>query len=261
LEASLQPAGGIILVVDDDPSVRSLLRKQLELEGYRVELAADGAAALARLEIGGIDLVVLDRRLPDLDGLELCRRVRAGDGGAGLPIIMLTAAVDEAERLAGFTAGVDDYVTKPFSHNELAARIQAVLRRVHGATSIGAGLVTVDERLQIDLDEQDVIVAGERIRLRPTEYRLLHLLVENAGRTLPFETILARVWGPEYRDTVNYVHLYVTYLRQKIEPDPSKPQYILTKRGVGYSFLPVPRQGPSRPLATRTRGAGGAHSR
>ena len=247
----------VVLVVEDDPANRNLLRKQFEVEGYQVAVAADGATGLARLEAGGIDLVVLDRKLPDLDGLELCRRVRTGKRDSDLPVIMLTGAVAEAERLAGFAAGVDDYVTKPFSLGELVARVKAVLRRVPRAGSLPAGLVAVDERLQIDFDAQEAIVDGHRVHLRPTEYRLLYQLVQNAGRTLPFSTILARVWGPEYHVETHYVHLYVTYLRRKIEADPANPRYILTKRGLGYSFRPLPPPPQAAPLLTTSRGSHG----
>jgi two-component system, OmpR family, KDP operon response regulator KdpE len=238
----LQSVSPVLLVVDDDPDVRRLLHRQLAAEGYRVELAADGAAALARLASGDIDLVVLDRGLPDADGLAVCRSVRASERHAGVAIIMLTAAISEAERLAGFEAGVDDYLTKPFSLGELVARITAVLRRMRSMPA-AAALIAVDERLQLDLSEQAVIVAGQRLQLRPTEARLLALLVEHAGHTVSFPDILARVWGPEYRDETHYVHLYVTYLRQKIEPDPSQPRYILSRRGQDYHFCPLPEQG------------------
>lgn len=161
-----------------------------------------------------------------------------------MPIIMLTAAIAEAERLAGFAAGVDDYVAEPFSVGELVARITAVLRRTQGKLPV-AGRLVVDEHLQISLAEREAVVAGERVRLRPTEARLLALLVERAGRTVPYEEILTQVWGPEYRDETHYVHLYVTYLRQKIEPDARCPRYLVSRRGVGYSFAPMPASQPT----------------
>jgi two-component system KDP operon response regulator KdpE len=233
----MQSSALTILVVDDDPGVRSVVQRQLEEDGYAVVLAADGATARDLLERGGISLVVLDRGLPDVDGLELCREIRARERTTpGLPVIMLTAVVDEPERLAGFEAGVDDYVSKPFSADELTARIAAVLRRVRPFGAPAAGLITIDERLQLDLGEHEVIVEGRRLRLRPTETRLLALLVQHAGKTLPFATILSEVWGPEYGEETHYVHLYITYLRQKIEPDPRNPRYLHSRRGVGYCF-------------------------
>lgn len=228
--------------------MRRLLEKQLTLEGFGVATASDRATALARLASGGIDLVLLDRGLPDGDGLAVCRAVRARESCRGVPIIMLTAAIREADRLEGFAAGVDDYVTKPFSLGELVARITAVLRRTCAAPLL-AERVTVDERLHIDFREGEAILADQRVRLRPTEARLLALLVHRAGQTVPFAEILGLVWGPEYRDETHYVHLYVTYLRQKIEPDPSRPRYILSKRGVGYRFAPLPSQQPLRAAA------------
>ena len=233
----MQSNAPTILVVDDDPDVRGVVQRQLEEDGYQVLLAPDGATARDLLERGGISLVVLDRGLPDVDGLELCRQIRAREHTTpGLPVIMLTAVVDEPERLAGFEAGVDDYVTKPLSADELTARIAAVLRRVRSFGAPPAGLIAVDERLQLDLGEHEVIVDGQRLRLRPTETRLLALLVQHAGKTLPFATILSEVWGPEYGEETHYVHLYITYLRQKIEPDPRNPRYLLSRRGVGYCF-------------------------
>src|SRR5215207_501450 len=139
---------------------------------------------------------------------------------------MVTVRAEEADRIRGLTLGADDYVTKPFSPGELAARIKAVLRRTAAPEAPPSDAVVVDARLQIDFTEREVIVEGQRVRLRPTEYRLLYQLVQNAGRTLPFEAILARVWGPEYREETHYVHLYITYLRQKIELDPSHTLYI-----------------------------------
>jgi DNA-binding response OmpR family regulator len=233
----MQTPSPVVLVVEDDPDLRGLFRCQLDDAGYVVEVASDGARAETRLERGGIDLVLLDRRLPRLDGLTLCRRIRERD--ADLPIIMLTADIKEAQRLEGFAAGADDYVTKPFSLGELLARIQAVLRRRRPATVWAADPVVVDDRLQIDFQAGAAIVDGQRVPLRPTERRLLHQLVQRAGQTVTFEELLASVWGPEYRGATNYVHLYVTYLRRKLEPDRAHPRYILTNRGAGYRFCPL----------------------
>src|SRR5262249_4688498 len=144
--------------------------------------------------------------------------------------------VDEADKIQGLELGADDYVTKPFSPAELAARIKAVLRRTAFRQPPRRDLAVVDERLQVDWAEQEVIVNGQRTRLRPTEARLLQHLIEYAGRTVSFDSILQTVWGPEYRDETHYVHLYITYLRRKIEEDPAHPRYILTRRGLGYSF-------------------------
>jgi DNA-binding response OmpR family regulator len=222
-----------ILAVDDEPRMIDFVRVSLERQGLMVLEAQDGDEALTRVREDLPDLVLLDVGLPDIDGFQVLEQLRQT---SSVPIIMVTVRSGEQDKIRGLELGADDYVTKPFSPGELGARVKAVLRRAEGVGSLRTGLIRVDERLEIDFDERDVIVEGRRIPLRPTEYRLLYHLVQNAGRTLPFEVILARVWGPEYRDETNYVHLYVTYLRQKIEADPSNPQYILTKRGVGYSF-------------------------
>ncbi len=225
-----------VLAVDDEPRMLDFIRVSLERQGFLVLEAQDGQEALARVRADLPDCVLLDAGLPDIDGFDVLEQLRAT---SAIPVIMVTVRSDEQDKIRGLTLGADDYVTKPFSPGELGARIKAVLRRSEGVGSLRTGLVRVDDRLQIDFDERDVIVDGQRIPLRPTEYRLLYHLVQNAGRTLPFEVILARVWGPEYRDETHYVHLYITYLRQKIEADPSNPRYILTKRGVGYSFRPL----------------------
>jgi len=222
-----------ILAVDDEPRMVDFVRVSLERQGLLVLEAQDGDEALRRVREDLPDLVLLDVGLPDLDGFQVLEQLRQV---SSVPIIMVTVRAGEQDKIRGLELGADDYVTKPFSPGELGARVKAVLRRAEGVGALRTGTVQVDDRLEIDFDERDVIIDGRRIPLRPTEYRLLYHLVQNAGRTLPFEVILARVWGPEYRDETNYVHLYVTYLRQKIEADPSNPRYILTKRGVGYSF-------------------------
>ena len=209
-----------VLAVDDEPRMLDFLRVSLQQRGLQVQEAQTGEEALERVRTDQPDLVLLDVGLPDMDGFDALQQLRAA---SSVPVIMVTVRADEADRIRGLTLGADDYVTKSFSPGELGARIKAVLRRAEGVGALRTGLVRVD---------------GRRAPLRPTEYRLLYHLVQNAGRTLPFEVILARVWGPEYRDETHYVHLYVTYLRQKIEPDPANPRYLLTKRGVGYSFRP-----------------------
>jgi two-component system KDP operon response regulator KdpE len=224
-----------ILAVDDEPRMLDLLALSLRQRGFDVLEADTGAEALQRVRADAPDLVLLDVGLPDLDGFAVLGRIRAV---SSVPVIMVTVHAEEQQRVHGLELGADDYVTKPFSPAELSARINAVLRRIRTAEPLH-GLVHVDDHLQIDFNEREAIVGGQRVRLRPTEYRLLYQLVQHPGRTLSFETILARVWGPEYRDESHYVHLYITYLRQKLEPDPSNPRYIHTRRGVGYSFRPL----------------------
>lgn len=233
-----------VLAVDDEPRMVDFLRVSLQQHGLQVQEASTGEEALLAVRTDFPDLVLLDVALPDMDGFDVLQRVRAL---SNVPVIMVTVRSEESDRIRGLTLGADDYVSKPFSPAELAARIKAVLRRTTGSEAAATPVVTIDERLQIDFDEREAIVDGRRLRLRPTEHRLLYHLVQNAGRTLSFETILARVWGPEYRDESHYVHLYITYLRQKIEPDPSNPRYILSKRGVGYSFRALAPQAAPAP--------------
>jgi two-component system KDP operon response regulator KdpE len=155
---------------------------------------------------------------------------------------MLTAKGEEDDRVRGLELGADDYVTKPFSPRELVSRVRAVLRRTESSGVASHGLIEVDDRLKIDFGRREVWVEGELVKLRPTEYRLLYHLVQNAGWVQTYDQILSKVWGYEYRDEPHYVRLYVNYLRQKLEADPSDPQYILTERGVGYRFVDYQRQ-------------------
>lgn len=223
-----------ILVVDDEPRMRRFVRMNLDLEGYDVIEADNGLTALSKVRDEMPDLVLLDVAMPELDGFETLEHIREV---SAVPVIMLTVKSDEEDRIRGLDLGADDYVTKPFSPRELLSRIRAVLRRVEPAKSSMEEPLMVDEDLQIDFPRRAVIARGEHIKLRPTEYRLLSHLVDNAGWIVPQETLLAKVWGPEYRDDNQLLRLYITYLRKKIEPDPANPRYILTERGVGYQFV------------------------
>jgi two-component system KDP operon response regulator KdpE len=211
----------------------------LELEGYRVVEAHNGLDALEKARTDLPDLVILDVMMPELDGfdtLEMLREV------SNVPVIMLTVRSDEEDKVRGLELGADDYVTKPFGARELASRVRAVLRRTQGPVTPEEAILQIDDRLSIDYNSREVIVEGKRIKLRPTEFRMLYHLIENAGWVVPHETLLAKVWGYEYREEIQYLRLYVTYLRQKIEPDPSHPRYILTERGVGYRFADFRKQ-------------------
>ncbi len=225
-----------ILVVDDEPRVVQLISMNLELEGFRVVTAPDGYEALARIGKDQPDLVLLDIMLPDMDGFQTLKKIRESDT---IPVIFLSVKGEEFDRVHGLDLGADDYITKPFSPRELISRIKAVLRRTEARAVSQESEIVIDEDLRINFDQRRMIVRGEEIRLRPTEHRLLYQLVNNAGRLLTHETLLARVWGPEYRDEDNYVRLYITYLRQKIEKDPKKPKYILGERGLGYRFREI----------------------
>lgn len=223
-----------ILVVDDEPRMRRFVRMNLELEGYEVLEAENGLVALQKVRDDIPDLVLLDVAMPEMDGFETLEHIREV---SAVPVIMLTVKSDEDDRIHGLDLGADDYVTKPFSPRELLSRIRAVLRRVEPARGSLEEPLVIDEDLQIDFPRRTVIARGQPIKLRPTEYRLLLHLVENAGWIVPQETLLSKVWGPEYRDDNQLLRLYITYLRKKIEPDPATPRYILTERGVGYQFV------------------------
>ncbi len=223
-----------VLVVDDEPRMIGFIRMNLELEGYHVIEAHNGLEALESIRTKLPDVVLLDVMMPNLDGFETLRMLREF---SNIPVIMLTAKGEENDRVYGLELGADDYVTKPFSPRELSSRVKAVLRRAEmPSTSPDQAILRIDERLQVDFNRREVIVNGERIKLRPTEYLLLYHLIQNAGWTVPHDQLLAKVWGYEYRDEAHYVRLYVNYLREKIEEEPSNPKYILTERGVGYRF-------------------------
>lgn len=223
-----------ILVVDDEPRIRRFVRMNLDLEGYQVSEADNGLAALGKVRDEMPDLVLMDVAMPVMDGFETLARIREV---SSVPVIMLTVKSDENDRIKGLDLGADDYVTKPFSPRELSSRIRAVLRRIEPSKPGDGTPLVIDDDLSIDFPRRAVIVRGEYIKLRPTEYRLLMHLVENAGWIVPQETLLAKVWGPEYRDDNQLLRLYITYLRKKIEPDPANPRYIFTERGVGYRFV------------------------
>jgi two-component system KDP operon response regulator KdpE len=222
-----------ILIVDDEARMRRFVRMNLDLEGYEVTEAENGLAALEKVRETLPDLVILDVAMPDLDGFETLAHIREF---SQVPVIMLTVKNEEEDRVRGLDLGADDYVTKPFSPRELSSRIRAVLRRIEPAKTQAAEPLVIDPELAIDFPRREVLVRGQRVKLRPTEYRLLLHLVENAGWIVPQETLLAKVWGPEYRDDNQLLRVYVNYLRGKIEADPSNPKYILTERGVGYRF-------------------------
>lgn len=223
-----------VLVVDDEPRMIKFIRLNLEHDGFEVYEATSGPQALEKMRDQLPDLVLLDVMMPDLDGFETLRLVREI---STVPVIMLTAKGEEDDRVRGLELGADDYVTKPFSPRELVSRVRAVLRRTEIPGQATHEVIEVDDRLRLDFDRREVWVDGELVKLRPTEYRLLYHLVQNAGWVVPHDQLLAKVWGYEYRDETHYLRLYINYLRQKLERDPSEPVYILTERGVGYRFV------------------------
>ena len=227
-----------ILVVDDEERMVRFIRLNLEHDGFQVFEAFNGKQAIDKIRSNLPDLVLLDVMMPDIDGFEVLEMIRESNT---VPVIMLTAKGEEEDRVHGLELGADDYITKPFSPRELVSRVRAVLRRTEMTGTSTHGLIEVDDRLKIDFDRHEVWVDDNLVKLRPTEYRLLYHLVQNAGWVLTHDQILTKVWGYEYRDEPHYVRLYINYLRQKIEKDPANPKYILTERGVGYRFIDFQR--------------------
>ena len=221
-----------VLVVDDERRYRELLEMNLTRRGYRVLQAADGLSALNQVELEAPDLVMLDLMLPDMDGYEVCRRIREY---STVPIIMLTAKAEPAHKIQGLAIGADDYVTKPFSAEEVLARVEAVLRRAEAGRPETAAADFGD--LRIDYAQHRATVAGREIDLTPGEYKLLERLAVNAGRVVVQDELLRRVWGEGFEGETALLQTAIRRLRSKIEDDPAAPRYILTKRGVGY-WLP-----------------------
>ena len=223
-----------ILAVDDEQRMVRFIQLNLEQDGFQVITAYNGKEALEQVRTQLPDLILLDIMMPDINGFEVLKKIREVNN---VPVIMLTAKGEEDDRIQGLELGADDYITKPFSPRELVSRIRAVLRRTKAFQEDQVDIVEVDDRLKIDFSRREVWVEGEKVDLRPTEYRLLYHLVQNAGWVNTHEQLLSKVWGFEYQDEPHYVRLYVNYLRKKLEEDPSNPKYILTERGVGYRFV------------------------
>jgi len=224
----------LILVVDDEERMVRFIRLNLEHDGFQVIEAYNGTEAINQVRSKLPDLVLLDIMMPDIDGFEVLKIIRET---STVPVIMLTAKGEEDDRVRGLELGADDYVTKPFSPRELVSRVRAVLRRTETVGAASHGLIEVDDRLKLDFDRREIWVDDKLVKLRPTEYRLLYHLVQNAGWVITHDQLLAKVWGYEYRDEPHYVRLYINYLRKKLEEDPANPKYILTERGVGYRFV------------------------
>jgi two-component system KDP operon response regulator KdpE len=225
-----------VLVVDDEPEAIKYVSTNLRVRGYEVLTAEDGLAALRAFDQSIVDLVILDIMMPGPDGFEVCRAIRKR---SDVPIIMLSARGQERDIVRALNLGADDYLTKPFGVEEMLARVRAALRRT---TQIGAAPrpPLVVEGLEIDFGARQVTVAGQGVKLTPTEYDLLAHLAVNAGRVLTHRSLLQAVWGPEYGDETEYLWAYIRRLRRKIEADPSNPRHVLTQPGVGYYFaLPM----------------------
>jgi two-component system KDP operon response regulator KdpE len=221
-----------ILVVDDDPQLRRVMKAALAKHGYIIGDARSGEAALEKLRDERYDLVILDRNMPGMGGVEACRSIREH---SDIGIIMLTVRKTEAEEIEALDAGADDYITKPFSMPELLARIRANLRRTPLAPRQGSNVFTFDE-VQVDFGSHHVSIQGRDVRLTPKQFEVLNYLIANPNVSIPHAKILQTIWGPDYGSEVEYLHVLVNQLRKKIEPDPSKPRYILTEPWFGYRF-------------------------
>ena len=223
-----------VLIVDDEPQIVRALKVLLRSAGYDVRAATTKAEALDALAVRPPDALVLDLVLPDGSGVEVCQEVRRW---SALPILVLSAIGDEREKVAALDAGADDYVTKPFGTDELLARLRAVLRRADGAS--GGAVVALGD-LEIDLADRSVTRAGDEIRLTPTEWDLVHVLARHAGKLVTHRQLLHEVWGPEFGEETHYLRVHVAHIRAKLEPDPSRPRYLITEPGVGFRLREPP---------------------
>jgi len=224
-----------ILVVDDEPSILAAVVPLLRARGYEVYTATSGQTALDAVDRHTPDLVILDLGLPDMDGAEVCGRLREG---RTLPILVLSARAAEADKVAALDAGADDYVTKPFGPQELLARLRAALRRAEPGTLPAGRIVRGD--IEIDVDQRRIVCHGADVKLTPKEFDLLLFFAQHPGRVLTHRTVLRAIWGPNAVDQPEHLRVLVASLRKKIEPDPSHPRYILTDPWVGYRFTPEP---------------------
>lgn len=228
------PQDKYVLVVDDEPGIQDFVRRNLELRSFKVSLAGNGLEALALFDQAHYVLVILDIMLPKMDGLEVCRRIRQK---STVPIIMLTALGEEADKIAALDQGADDYLTKPFGIGELLARMRAVMRRSHWTeTPVSLGTQRFGN-LEIDFEQRLVWREGELVKLSPTEFALLQELALRPGKVFTHEALLKRVWGAEYRSEAEYVRIYIGRLRRKLEADPAQPAHILTEPGIGYYMV------------------------
>ena len=225
--------GKKILIIDDDVGLCQLLDITLMVEGASVVTANDGREGLQAFFAQRPDLVVLDINMPRMDGWETCRQIRLL---SDVPIIMLTSLNSDAEMIRGLDVGADDFISKPFNAQVLLARIRAVLRRLEKTAVPKLQTPYADDYLTVDLDRHEVLVQGKPVKLTATEYQLLTYLIKNAGRTLTYKQILQNVWGWEYQDSIDYVHVYLSHLRRKLEKDSKNPLYLITVHGLGYRF-------------------------
>jgi two-component system, OmpR family, response regulator MprA len=224
----------LVLVIDDEESIIDLIKLGLKYEGFEVVAASDGEEGIASAQRSNPIFIILDWMLPDMDGLEVCRRLRSNPTTHDIPILLLTAKGEVGSRVEGLNTGADDYLTKPFSFEELVARIRAILRRLdHSAMAENSQVLTVGD-IELNMATHEVTRNGQQIDLTKTEYDLLHLFMSHVGQALDRQTILNQVWGYDFLGETNIIEVYVRYLREKIENSPSSPRFIQTIRGVGY---------------------------
>lgn len=234
----MKAKGKRILVVDDEPPIQRILRRNLSMSGYEVLVAENGQQALEMVRLHQPDLILLDLCMPgELNGLDVCARVREA---GHIPIIVLSAVNEEKQKVRALDLGADDYLTKPFSNDELQARVRACLRRAHTTETAGERepelLSSEDGYLSMNIARRQVRAGSQDVRLTPTEFELLRQLMLYSGKVLTHRVLLRAVWGPEYGEETDYLRVYIRQLRRKVEEDPSKPRYILTEPGIGYVF-------------------------
>jgi len=221
----------VIVAIEDDPQIRRFLRTGLESHGFQIHEAETGALGLAEAASRRADLVILDLGLPDMDGIEVVRKIREW---SALPVIVLSARATETDKVAALDAGADDYLTKPFGMSELLARIRVALRHAQGAAAQDNAGVFEVANLKVDLAHRRIHVEGKEVHLTPIEYRLLAAMVKHAGKVLTHRQLLKDVWGPAYVDRSHYLRVHMASLRHKLEADPARPRFLLTEAGVGY---------------------------
>jgi len=223
-----------ILIVEDEESLRKFISRNLSARGFQVYTAGNGLEALALFESKSLDLIILDVMMPNMDGLETCRRIRQV---STIPIIVLTALDEESDKVAALDQGADDYLTKPFGIEELLARIRAMLRRARWEVNPSASREVLRfDKIELNVGAHTVTCRGQQLTLTRTEYDLLHFFMQNAGKALPHRLILQNVWGPEYGNEAEYLRVYIGRLRRKIELDSANPELLKTEYGVGYRF-------------------------
>jgi two-component system KDP operon response regulator KdpE len=223
-----------VLIVDDEPQIRRVMKTALASNGYEAYEARTGEEALESLRANNPDLILLDMNMPGMGGMATCREIRAV---CEVPIIILSVRDSEQDKIAALDAGADDYITKPFSVNELLARIRANLRRFGGPTGGADESIVVAENFSVNIAARQVTIDGKIVRLTPKEFDLLRFLLANANKPMPHRKLLQTIWGPDYGDEVEYLRVFVSQLRKKIEPDHAHPRYIVTEPWIGYRFV------------------------